>query len=122
MTDLARVPGNGYAVPDGWFETEDRPHVLRMNVPLSAEEMMAALYSEHHRLTPAELVSDQDVWGHIAVTLLAQGQPAIGHVAQQISEAEESGSGVRAPEWLAFCRRRVAEVTGSTPAAPPEAT
>ncbi|HZR49215.1 MAG TPA: hypothetical protein VFB06_06830 [Streptosporangiaceae bacterium] len=117
MPQRARVPGNGGVVPaDGWFETEDRPYVLRMEVPLSVEEMVAALYSEHNRLTPAELASDQDVRGHIAVTLLAKGQPAIGYVAEQVREAEQSGSGVRAPAWLALCRRRVAEVTGCTPA------
>ena len=114
MTKLAHVPGSGqHTVPDEWFETENRPHVLRMNVPLSADEMVAALYLEHDRLTRAELASDQDVRGRIAVTIVIEGQPAVGHSARQIREAEESGSGVSAPAWLAFCRRRVAEVIGS---------
>ncbi len=53
--------------PAGLFDGEGRPCVVRMELPLSAGEMVAALYGEHERPAPADLETDGDVWGQIAM-------------------------------------------------------
>lgn len=94
-----------------WFEAEDRPLTLRMELPLSAALMVAALYGENTMLGPRDLASDEDVWGQVATIVVQDGLNAIERAAQKLASQERRGT-VTAPEWLAFCRRRVAEVTG----------
>jgi hypothetical protein len=94
----------------GLFDEEGRPLVVRMEVPLSAGEMVATLYGEHERLTRADLGTDQDVWRYVAVVVVQDGMVAVEQLADVIDEQERCGS-LAAPEWLAWCRRRVAEVT-----------
>jgi hypothetical protein len=94
----------------GYFEGEGRPHVVRMELPLSASEMVAALYGEHERLMPADLEADGDVWGQIAMVVVQDGLPVIWQLAGLIG-AQERCHALAAPGWLALCRRRVAEVT-----------
>lgn len=93
------------------FEADGRPHLARMELPLSAAEMVAALYGEHQRLTPGDLATDDETWGHVAVAVTQEGLRAIYHRAGQISAQEGRGT-LAAPQWLEFCRRRVAEMTG----------
>ena len=100
------------------FDREGRPHVMRIELPLSATEMVAALYGEYDRLRPADLDDDEQVWGHIAVVVVQEGLPAIWQLAEVIDAAEPCRV-LAAPEWLALCRKRVAEVTAGTPGAPP---
>src|SRR5690349_18045218 len=56
------VAGPFLMAGSGLFDREGRPLVVRLEVPLSAEEMVAALYGEQERLTKADLGTDQDVW------------------------------------------------------------
>ena len=105
----APVTGPLLTAGSGLFDGEGRPLVVRLEVPLSAGEMVAALYGEHERLTQADLSTDQDVWRYVALVVAPDGMHAIEQLADVIAEQERCRSLV-APEWLAWCRRRVAEV------------
>jgi len=93
----------------GVFEGEGRPYVVRMELPLSAREMVAALYGDHERLMPGDLRTDEWVWVAIALVVVQDGMVAVERLARLI-EAQERSRTLAAPEWLALCRRRVAEV------------
>ncbi len=103
----------------GWLGDDDRdqPLTLQLGLPVSAEELAAALYGEH-QLTPAGLATDVNVWAFAALAIVQDGLNAIRRRASDILVAEARGTLAR-PEWLELCRRRVAEVTGcaDTPAA-----
>ena len=105
----AAVTGPLLTAGSGLFDGEGRPLVVRLEVPLSAGEMVAALYGEHERLTQADLGTDQDVWRYVAVVIAQDGMHAIEQLADVIAEQEQHRS-LAAPEWLAWCRRRVDEV------------
>jgi len=91
--------------------------VVRVELPLSATEMVAALYGEHDRLTPADLGTEEEVWGHIAVVVVQEGLLAVWQLAGVIERAEPCRV-LATPEWLALCRKRVAEVTAGRTGAP----
>jgi hypothetical protein len=93
-----------------WFERYDRPLTLRMELPLSAELMVAALYADD-TITPDDLLTAEDVWGHAACALVEKGTAELEQLAAILPRQEKSGR-LDAPEWLAFVRQRVAEVTG----------
>jgi hypothetical protein len=97
------------AAGPGLFDGAGRPLVVRLEVPLSPQEMVAALYGEHERLTQADFPTDEDVWRYVAVVVAQDGMHAIEQLADVIAEQERCHSLV-APEWLAWCRRRVDEV------------
>ncbi len=123
MTTAGTRPGTPDDAPDAvtpasplitagrWFEADGRPYIARMELPLSAEEMVAALYGEHPRLMPADLEADEGVWANAALVVVQDGLREIERIAVRIRQQERSPE-LAAPEWLAFCRRRVAEVTG----------
>jgi hypothetical protein len=104
---LSPVIGDG-----GWFERACLPVTMRIELPLSAELMVAALYSDKTGLNPDDLVTSEDVWGYAAIILAQEGMRAIERQAADIHDRELRGSRQTTPEWLAFLRRRVAEVTG----------
>jgi hypothetical protein len=108
----ATVAGPLLTARSGLFDREGRPLVVRLEVPVSAEEMVVALYGEHERLTQADLGTDQDVWRYVAVVVAQDGMHAIEQLADAIAEQERCRT-LAAPEWLARCRRRVAEVTAA---------
>jgi hypothetical protein len=87
-----------------WFGTESRSFVLRLEVPLTFEEMVAALYGV---VEQDEITSDEDLCGNVAVTLLIEGLPAVGARVARLSRDEEHGV-VQSPRFLAHCRHRVA--------------
>lgn len=98
-------------VAGNWFETDGRPCLLRMEVPVAAREMVAALYGEYKRLFPIDLQEDDDVWTHVAVVLYQPGLDQIEKLTDTLLEQEQAGT-LAAPDWLAHCRRRVAKVIG----------
>lgn len=102
----------------GLFDREGRPLVVRLEVPLSPAEMVAALYGEFDRLTRADLGTAEDVWRHVAVVVAQDGMNTIELIADLIDEQERYRMLI-APEWLAWCRRRVAEVTAGARGVPP---
>ena len=87
-----------------WFGPEPRPFVLRVELPLAFEQMVAALYGV---VQPDEIGSDRDLCGSVAVTLLIEGLPALEARAARLARDEDCGT-VRSPEFLAECRQRVA--------------
>lgn len=87
-----------------WFGPQIRPFVLRVEVPLTAEEMVAALYGVGQ---PDEIASDQELCGSVAVTLLLEGLPGVESRAIRLAQKEQCGA-VESPEFLALCRQQVA--------------
>ena len=51
--------------------------------------MVAALYGERERLMPADLNTDKEVWGHIALVVIQDGLNVVEHRADLI-DAQES--------------------------------
>jgi hypothetical protein len=98
---------------DGWLGDDDRDQslVLRLRLPISANELAAALYDDDE-LCPADLAADENVWGFAAVAIVHDGLAAVQRRAEEIAVAEMQGT-LASPAWLATCRRRVAEVTGT---------
>lgn len=94
-----------------WYDALGRSCILRMEVPLTAGEMVAALYGEHHRLHERDLEDDIDVWMRVAVVVVQDGADRVEQLADQLADQEQAGT-LAAPDWLAICRRRVAEVIG----------
>ncbi len=105
----ATLAGPVFTVRSGWLDGESKSHVVLLELPLSASEMVAALYGESDRLTSADLGTEEEVWGHIAVVVVQEGLVAIGRIAELI-DAQERCRTLAVPRWLALCRRRVAEV------------
>lgn len=102
---------------DGWLGDDDRdqPLTLQLRLPVSADELAAALYG-NDGLCPADLAADENVWGFAAAAIVQGGLNAAQHRAEEITVAEMQGT-LANPAWLATCRRRIAEVTGTTPQA-----
>jgi hypothetical protein len=91
-----------------------RPVMLRVEVPISAELMVAALYSEGHGKLPGELNSGADrVWERVAIVIVQDGLDAVEGHQRAIRDLEEHDM-IRVPEWLALCRQRVGEAIEST--------
>jgi hypothetical protein len=101
-----------------WLGDDSRhqPLVLQLRLPVSAEELAAALYGDDH-LSPADLAADENVWAFAAVAIVQDGLNAIQRRADEILVAEIRGR-LASAAWLEVCRRRVAEVTGSAATGP----
>lgn len=91
------IAGSDFSDLDG-----DRGGVLRMELPLSPAEMVAALYDAG--ISCYELETAEELWREIAVTVACSG---LGAVRDRASELADPGN-VAAPDWLRFCRERVA--------------
>jgi hypothetical protein len=93
---------------------------VRMQVPLSAEMMVAALYCAGYFVTAEDVADDAEMWGLIAEVVARDGTSFLEEVAESLPVlAGQNGRlpaarGASWPEWLAFCRRRIAELTGQT--------
>jgi hypothetical protein len=98
---------------DGWLGDDDRdqPLVLQLRLPVSGGDMVAALYGDE-QLSPADLASDENVWGFAACAIVQNGMVHVERRADQITTEEAQGT-LANPTWLDLCRRRVAEVTGA---------
>lgn len=97
------------------FEIDNRHYLLRVEIPLTAEQMAAALYAYDHpsdarRVLPLDTETDEDVWRHIAVVVVSDGLHAIENLAAlEIPDQEIHGT-LASPAWLRTCRRRTAEI------------
>ena len=91
----------------------DQSLALQLRLPVSPEELATALYDDH-QLCPDDLAKDESVWGFAAVAVIQDRLNAIQRRAGEIALAEIRGT-LANPAWLATCRRRVAEVTGTAP-------
>jgi hypothetical protein len=100
----------------GWFDDHDpddlspRPFTLRMELPVSADLMTAALY--FYQKNPPYMLDADCVWGLAAVAIVQDGLTGVEEYARIIRDEEEHGT-VRHPEFLALCRRLVSRVTGN---------
>jgi hypothetical protein len=101
-------------IAGGTWLGDDDPNqslTLQLRLPVSHEELATALYDDH-QLCPDDLVKDESVWGFAAVAIVQDGLNTIQHRADEIL-VEEARGRLANPAWLAICRRRVAEVTGT---------
>jgi hypothetical protein len=96
-----------------WLGDDDPEQslTLQLRLPVSAEELATALYSDEY-LCPADLATDENVWGFATVAIVQDGLNTIQRRANEILVAEARGT-LANPAWLAACRCRVAEVTGA---------
>jgi hypothetical protein len=97
-----------------WFEYQgaDSPHLLRMHLPVSAEEMAAALYRDRAGWRDeTHFAHDRHVWEHAALVIVQDGLAAVQQIAAGIRDQEPRGA-LADPDWLAYCRQRVTQVTG----------
>ena len=91
-----------------WFGPVPGKFVLRMEQPMTFDEMVAALYGV---VEPDEIVSDEDLCGCVVMTLLIEGLPALQDRAAKLRRDEKRGA-VESPAFLAMCRQRVAALLG----------
>jgi hypothetical protein len=66
-------------IADGaWLGDDGRhqPLVLQLRLPVSAEELAAALYGDDH-LSPADLATDENTWAFAAVAITQDRLTAI---------------------------------------------
>ena len=88
---------------DGWFDSEHREFILCVEYPLSAEEMVAALYGV---VELADIATDEELCGSVAVTLLNEGLAALATRVTKIRLEEQRGE-VQSAGFLNECRERV---------------
>jgi hypothetical protein len=114
--DQGEVPVSPVITGGDWLGDDDprQSLTLQLRLPISAEELAAALYSDE-LLCSDDLAKDENVWGFAAVAIAQDGLNAIQRYRDEILVAEAHGT-LANPAWLATCRRRVAEVTGTTQA------
>jgi hypothetical protein len=96
-----------------WVDgTEDAPHPLTMRIeyPITAQEMVGALYHDGDFLHRRDLATAADVWRCVALALTDAGMDALSDWAAEIERTAPEQ--IERPEWLAFVRARVAAVTG----------
>src|SRR5713101_6001653 len=74
-----------------WFEPEGRPFILRVELPLAFDEMVAALYGI---TVPGDITGDEDLIGAVVVTLTLEGLPALAERAARIRTWSEIGAAI----------------------------
>ena len=87
-----------------WFDPVDGAFIVRVECPLSFEEMVAALYGV---VEESDIDGDEELCGSVVVTLLNGGLTALKEHAARIRRDELLGA-IESPGFLALCRRRVA--------------
>jgi hypothetical protein len=91
-----------------WFGPRRGKFVLRMEQPVTFDEMVAVLYGVAEL---DEIASDEDLCGCVVVTLLIEGLPSLQARAAKLRSAEKRGT-VESAAFLALCRQRVAALIG----------
>lgn len=112
---MAMMPGVVAASPvvgDGCFNAPERSYLVRTDVPVTAEMLVAAIYGEREDLFDFDIAGDADLWEGIAFALAMEGFRRIEDRALAIREELRSGT-LADPEWLRLCRRRVADAIGA---------
>lgn len=98
-------------VGDGCFNAPERPFLVRTDVPVTAEMLVAAIYGERDDLFDFDIADDDGLWESIAFALVMEGFRRIEERALAIRAQLRSGT-LADPEWLRRCRRRVADLIG----------
>jgi hypothetical protein len=96
-------------IGEGCFDAPERSYLIRTEVPVTAEILVAAIYGEREDLFDFDIADDGDLWEAIAFALAMEGFRRIEDRALSIRAEQRSGT-LAAPEWLALCRRRVADL------------
>lgn len=99
----------GPVIGDGCFNAPERAYVLRADVPVTAEMLVAAVYAAREDLFDFDIADDDDLWESITFALVMEGFYRLEERALEIREEQRSGT-LAAPEWLELCRRRVADI------------
>ena len=86
-----------------WFDPVDGAFIVRVECPLTLDEMVAALYGI---VEESDIDDAEDLCGSVAVTLLTVGLSVLKERAVKIRR-DELGGAIEAPAFLALCRRRV---------------
>ena len=87
-----------------WFDPVSRPVLIRIECPLTFNELVAALYT---RAEADDLGSAEDLCGVVAVTLLLEGLPGLMEHAKKVRLDELRGA-IESPAFLTLCRQRAA--------------
>ena len=87
-----------------WFDPVSGPVLIRIECPLTLDEVVAALYL---RADADDLASAEDLCGVVAVTLLLEGLAGLVEYAEKIRLDERRGA-VESPAFLTLCRQRAA--------------
>jgi hypothetical protein len=87
-----------------WFDPVSRPVLIRIECPLTFNEVVAALYN---RADADDLASAEDLVGVVAVTLMLEGLPALMKHAEKI-RMDEQRAAIVSPAFLTLCRQRAA--------------
>lgn len=96
------IAGPEFSEPEG-----DGGGVLRMELALSSAEMVAALF-DAAGISRQDVTTARDLWREVAVTVACSGLGAVRERAAELADARN----VTAPDWLRFCRERVAAALG----------
>jgi hypothetical protein len=95
-----------------WFDAEPDSWTVRMHVPLTPEQMTAAVFFAADYWDADDDLSAVDVWGGIACIVAAHGLCELGRMTARVAEivaSPEPGD----LELIAAARARVAAVTGA---------
>lgn len=95
--------------------------LVRMEVPLAADLMVAALFAAGLFVTAGDVADDGELFGFIAQVVGQEGLGFLEAAAESLPALDRSGTlpaarGMTGADWLAFCRRRIAELTAMPPA------
>lgn len=106
--DARRQDGESCALPvirgPRWFGPEPKQFVLRAEIPVTFDEMVAALYGT---AGPEDLASAEALSGAVVVSVMLEGLPALGARSKKLRD-DEVGTGIESPAFLSVCRRHVA--------------
>jgi hypothetical protein len=92
-----------------WFGSAPRSLIVRIDVPLPFDEVVAVL---HGIAQPDDLLTDEDLVGCVAVTLLLEGLPGVEARAAKLRQ-DEANDAVESPGFLSHCRERVSGLLAS---------
>jgi hypothetical protein len=92
-----------------WFGSVPGSLIVRIDVPLPFDEVVAVL---HGIAQPDDLLTDEDLVGCVAVTLLLEGLPGLEARAAKVCE-DEGNDAVESPAFLSHCRERVSRLLAS---------
>lgn len=115
LSGARMMPGMVAASPvigEGCFNAPERTFLVRADVAVTAEMLVAAIYGERDDLFDFDIADDDDLWEGIAFALVMEGFRRVEERALAIRAEQASGT-LADPEWLRLCRRRVADIIGA---------
>lgn len=109
--DTRKQDGESGALPvirgSRWFGPEQKQFVLRAEIPVTFDEMVAALYGTAQA---DDIANTEDLCGTVVVAVLVEGLGALESRAERLRR-DELAAGVESPTFLSLCRRHAAGLT-----------